>query len=320
MSISRDNYESFFIDYMEGTLAELEQKELLKFLELHPDLAEEFALLQEAATGAVNVGESPTMDFDFLKKPSEIWVSDEEMIASLEGDLPKEQQLIFDRNIALYPENASRYQLFLKTKLVPDNISFGGKASLKRRSAPVIPLYIKWGAIAATLLLFGLAGFIFQQKDAIEQASIEVKNIPQVLPLQNKPLAIEKEIGPIKKGKAKPVLKPILSVSVTADLVAINEPQWIDKKEPTTLRTSGALMAEPKLEASSLMAVMETSTMQAKPTFLTPRDYVLQRIKKEIINGNVGFSFHDEVDKQKQVKRYGFISKYFAYERIIQTN
>jgi hypothetical protein len=46
----------------------------------------------------------------------------------------------------------------------------------------------------------------------------------------------------------------------------------------------------------------------------------LKKGVKEIINGNVGFSFHDEVDKQNQVKRYGFISKYFAYERIIQTN
>ncbi len=42
MSINRNNYEAFFLDYFEGRLPEEGKEELMRFLELNPDLKKEF--------------------------------------------------------------------------------------------------------------------------------------------------------------------------------------------------------------------------------------------------------------------------------------
>ena len=40
--LTRSNYEIYFLDYHEGNLTESQRRELVLFLEQHPDLKEEF--------------------------------------------------------------------------------------------------------------------------------------------------------------------------------------------------------------------------------------------------------------------------------------
>ena len=47
MKITRDNYESFFIDYIEGNLPENMIDQFLDFLNQNPDLKEELHLFEE---------------------------------------------------------------------------------------------------------------------------------------------------------------------------------------------------------------------------------------------------------------------------------
>ena len=86
MKITRDNYEPFFLDYLEGNLDENKIDQFLDFLEKNPDLKEELQLFEH-----VNL---PEEHFDFSGKESlyksaaeEKLMLENKVIAYLEGDM-----------------------------------------------------------------------------------------------------------------------------------------------------------------------------------------------------------------------------------------
>ena len=164
MRITRANYEVFFIDYFDGHLSKEMQEELMRFLEAHPDLKEEF----EAFDDSIALSPDPSVGYPdkaALKKdkkdtgPSkdnyEEW-----FIAYHEGDLSLGQE---SRLIKFLEKNAglkSEFELFGTLRLKPDkNITYHNKATLKHKSGkPGIALlsYLGYAAAAAVLILAGL--------------------------------------------------------------------------------------------------------------------------------------------------------------------
>jgi hypothetical protein len=64
MSINRNNYETYLIDYLDGTLHPNEVAEVLLFLEQHADIKQEF----EAMGGVVLPAIETSFDSSFLLK------------------------------------------------------------------------------------------------------------------------------------------------------------------------------------------------------------------------------------------------------------
>jgi hypothetical protein len=66
MNINKDNYEAYFLDYFEGNLSTAEVEELFAFMELHPEVKNEFEGFEmiTVATDQATVFE----DKDLLKK------------------------------------------------------------------------------------------------------------------------------------------------------------------------------------------------------------------------------------------------------------
>jgi len=66
MGINKENYEAYFLDYQEGTLATEQVAELMVFLEVYPELKEElevFELVSVEPDDTVKLGSK-----NFLKK------------------------------------------------------------------------------------------------------------------------------------------------------------------------------------------------------------------------------------------------------------
>lgn len=316
MSISRNNYEFFLIDFLEGTLPAEDHARLFDFLAQHSDLKEEFALLNNPIEKEAVPIMDKTLDFNFLKKSCEDWVADEELIALMEQDLAGEAKEIVEKKLAIYPANNKRYELFLQTKFNPELHIFPHKSDLKKRETKIIPLYVRW-AVAASLLAFAFIGLWSTWN-------------PTVAPLaevSDAPVSANNSIEPIKESPLKvlpaSINKPVVVLKNTPEIALLKLKEntlSIAPKAIKNLPIASTEMFEPIFESAGLLAVKIVEPVKADAKFLTPGDFVMQQIKKEITKGYVGFSFHEEVDPEAQVKRYGFISKYFAYERIIQTN
>lgn len=171
MKVTRENYELFLVDYLDGNLEATDKDALMHFLKQHPDLEEEFSLLNNSVPLVLNQDTAiEKVDFAYLKKEEQNWIADDEMIAAMEGDLSETEQALFERKLVLYPQNKASYALFLKTKFAPNKEVFEHKESLKKKAGLSFSLYANYFAIAATLLLVGFLGLMYtgnQSEDSL---------------------------------------------------------------------------------------------------------------------------------------------------------
>jgi len=165
-SINTYNYEAWFLDFCEGNLDAHQLKELLAFLDEHPELKKE---LDDFENSSLNPEEHVFEDKKRLKKKSDIDHLNYEtfIIGSIENQL----SVAHEDELQAFLETEEAYQkddqLYRKLKLTPDpQLVFKDKESLKRRRGLVVPLIIRYGTVAAVgVILISL--FLWPRKQTV---------------------------------------------------------------------------------------------------------------------------------------------------------
>ena len=181
IALSRDNYEIFFLDYLEGTLKPDQVADLILFMEQNPDLKEEFNHLE-----LVYLTPDYTIQFknkQHLKKNIVVSVSEinhtnyqDYFIADLEGDLSKTDTLTLQKFLAANPILKSDFEAYKKTVFIPDDtIVYKSKKHLKKN---IILwnriLYYSTGIAAAIVILlwlFAPSAFIMQKNQMLTEST-----------------------------------------------------------------------------------------------------------------------------------------------------
>ena len=161
--ITRNNYEAFFLDYLDGQMTDEQEQELCRFLDANPDLREELSGVENTRMAPAAM-EASFPDKERMKKSltlpdTDYTLFDELCIARLEGDLSPLQQEEFDRLLRAHPRKQETFRHYKQARLAPDtSLSFPRKERLKKGG--VVSLFIRrrapYLAMAATVLL--LAG------------------------------------------------------------------------------------------------------------------------------------------------------------------
>jgi hypothetical protein len=202
MKITRDNYESFFIDYIEGNLHESMIDQFLDFLNQNPDLKEELHLFEE-----VNLPEEHVVFQE--KQQLHKSTADENrrlentVVAYIEGDLDADENKAFETYLAGHPELKKEYDLFTKTLLAPDSgIKYPEKRKLYRKSGATIVMSWVARAAAVLVLVWGINSVI-QTKNTQELG----QRNPEVAEVSPKPVSTVKKADSekIDQEKAVPV-------------------------------------------------------------------------------------------------------------------
>jgi hypothetical protein len=229
MKITRENYEPFFLDYLEGNLDKLLVDDFIEFLQQNPDLKEELQLFE-----AVTI---PTDKLEFAAKDKlyrnvydqpEIFV--QTAIAWLEGDLEEQEAAKFMAYIEKNPKSKSELKRFEATRLVPDlSVTFAKKEKLYHQ--PVIRPILFWAMRVAAVLLIALALWNLWPSDTAEIinqpviSELQPDNIVPENPVSTENSVInqhdpEKGLTPINSGQAKSMIihkiKPSSGVSKIA--------------------------------------------------------------------------------------------------------
>lgn len=165
-AINKNNYEAYFLDYIEGKLSEAQTTALMRFLDANPDLKEELEGLEMVKLEPdkqIRFEARETLKKPLIKPYANINEQnyEEYFVAAAEGDLSETDSDGLMFFLKGNPSLKKDFEFIAQCRLQPDyKIIFADKASLKRNST--IPLFTKrlyYGiAVAASLaVLVGLA-------------------------------------------------------------------------------------------------------------------------------------------------------------------
>jgi hypothetical protein len=172
MEININNYEEIIVDFLDKKLDDNTVAKLFVFLDQNPNIKAEFDLINGNQT--LLIAEPITFDFSGLLKQEKIIVADysNKLIALLENDLTTEDTKSLEAEIRTYPELAAEFELFKKTKLVPENdIVFANKKLLNKKGGfTIIPLFARYSAIAAVFIAVVMGVYFFSNNNGEQMA------------------------------------------------------------------------------------------------------------------------------------------------------
>ena len=164
MNIDRNNYEEFFILYLDNELSASDRQLVEEFAAANPDLKAELDLLMQSKL-------TPDMDITFsgkdalLKTESELSASTTSMLLYIDQELPSSEKASFEQWLAQNPAAQKELNLLQQAKLQPEHIVFPYKESLYRQEERRVVPIRWWRMAAAAVLLLGIssATFMFNQ-------------------------------------------------------------------------------------------------------------------------------------------------------------
>ena len=184
--ITRENYEIYFMDYMDGNLSARERAEVEAFLLVHPDLRELLDGMNEVWL------EVPVEVFD-KKEEIKRTVREREIeyyaIATAEGVITGEEQTWVDGNVDK-DVFEREVEMYAKVKVKPDPICrFEGKVGVYRKSGAV--LFVKrYAAIAAVVALGGVVAIYSTRKEEFSMEDLPMTVVKSETILLPEPEAI----------------------------------------------------------------------------------------------------------------------------------
>ncbi len=158
--ISHENYMERIVDYYDGKLSQSESDALMAFLEMNPELYEEFLMFGEALreTAAEGTLKAPASLIEQLKNiPEEIFVlTDEMLVAYAEKDLDAYTIKKVEEAIAQNPQRQRDLEIISAARYEADEaIAFPYKNKLLRKEPIVFSLrrMIYYTSAAAAILI-----------------------------------------------------------------------------------------------------------------------------------------------------------------------
>jgi hypothetical protein len=289
MKITGNNYEIWFLDYLEGRLNQEEEEEVRQFLLQFPDLAEElenFAPALSADPGLFFPGKEQ-LKKEHFDDPAYFETS---AIARMEEDLTATEKESLEEWLKRHPDHRQLAQQFENTRLKPDfTIGFPGKDGLKKKST----LKVVWIRMAAVAAVFLVAFYLFYRE--------------KQLPEQNIPSIVDNTIHE-KADPAGTKIKAVLpSLSVTSrylkptivkhptTMVPKHQKPLVATVERRTFVTIGAM--QPKIvavhtfeqEFADLMPVGEYGIQVAASSEIQLSKYLNDKFQELKAGGNAGF-------------------------------
>lgn len=166
MNINRNNYEVFFLLYIDRELNAEEMQAVDNFLEENPDLQVEMnmlsgTILQEDQLAHVFPDKSKLFRTADTSSPVSILNYESFFVQYADDELNNEEKAATEKFVYDNPEFQAEFELIQQAKLVPDNtVVFPGKEKLYRGKSttvrPIFPVWTRYAAAAVVLLMAGL--------------------------------------------------------------------------------------------------------------------------------------------------------------------
>ncbi|PWT77237.1 MAG: hypothetical protein C5B59_04495 [Bacteroidetes bacterium] len=170
MIINRNNYEEFFLLYVDNELSATERKSVESFVRENPDLAEEFMILNQSKLIPEDELKFEKKQFLLKKTTVESLINtsncEEYFLSYADGELNEEDRMAVELFASQNPLYQKELNLLLKARLIPEEqVIFEHKDKLYRKERDKKSLIYRMSGIAAAASILFLIGlFIFLSK------------------------------------------------------------------------------------------------------------------------------------------------------------
>lgn len=333
MKITRENYESFFLDFLEGNLKVDQIDQFLDFLNQNPDLKDELQAFESINIPEEKVAFSGKNQL-YRSFGDQKTGNENRIIAYLEGDLISEDRILFEDELAVNPELEKEYRLFGKTRLVPDiSLTFPEKNKIRRKSGS--PVILNWiGRAAALIFLFwGIYSIFKPENEPVQKIKNQefAENSPTLTAPVEKAEIVEKTSSPEvpEKTETKQEIIPTPEIVVQERMQPV--PEEIPAEKPDSSVRDLELMNEipPKLAPMELNAEtnelalstpVTTEKVQTETKVILLDKFLVEKAKKVSAEGilsaqklaRAGMDAASELSGE----RIGFVEKNGKVEKI----
>ena len=290
-NINRNNYEPYFLDFLEGTISPQDKKKLMLFLDSNQDLREELYSFEPIKLQNENYvyPEKSSLKKQFLLNMDNSDNFDYLCIAQMEGDLSEKESHDFTELIKQNKEKELHYNRYLLCRIRPDeSIIFGDKKSLKRNNAFISRkrLFYSFISAAASVIILLTIYFFAQDRKNMMNYNAEILKTQQ---------------NPIQTYQ-----KPIIESNKNRELKNV----VITKESDNNNLLHKFIVQESDKKETLKQEVVESNRKQEKPeqiAYLDPVNIQLRTNPKSLEMAN-NFIYYDveliENEEKVGVKRY----------------
>lgn len=290
--ITRDNYESYFMDYLEDNLPVNMIDQFLDFLNQNPDLKEELHQFEEVNLPGEHVVFPEKKQLYKSAAEQNLWL-ETNCIAYQEGDLDAHESKAFETYLAAHPELKKEQDLFAKARLIPDTkIYFPGKRKLYRKSGTTLAMNWVARAVAIIVLAWGINSAIQMQNTPQTQTPAHEfagahSNLPQpehrAEPAKATPIANEYADNKIVSSEKQAGQKHILTARTEKPRGKTSENQKAATRDTTMLAIIAPIETslETPLETGlAFRRPVNVMTINEQKDILTIDEFLAMRAKK----------------------------------------
>ncbi len=320
-----ENYESYYLDYLENNLGEDEILDLFSFLNHHPHLKvdEELPTLQPIEKGLDqefrNVLKMGGFPYKISRNNIDLF-----LLAKLENQLNESQEKALEQFLMRNPEYNAEDKLYAATVLKADeSIVYPNKSGLKRKGKVILWPYFSSAAAACAVLFFWLLSDNANGLRPISAAK-ENKQVESIettfTQTTNNPLAVKSTSSNVQTKQRSSFEKigaePIYLKENTAELTVV--PNQVKSDVPNKMKVQ--YMEDQKLEKITLAQnqakgkeKMYTPTAENNHAYaMAMKDFAQPVTKKiaELIKTEVDL----KKDKDLNTKRERFFFKLGSFE------
>lgn len=169
MNITRNNYEDYFLLYVDNELGAVERQAIELFVQENPDLRKELLLLQESVLRAdkrvLFDDKASLLKNSTPANPVNETNFEEYFLLYIDDELNNEEKDLVEQFVYKHPQHQAVFELFEKLRFTPDNsVVFPDKQTLYRSEKDERVVVMRWWRIAAAavlLLFIGVATWYF---------------------------------------------------------------------------------------------------------------------------------------------------------------
>jgi|SRR6218665_1135723 len=280
MNIDRNNYEEFFILYLDNELSASDRQQVEEFANANADLKAELELLLQSKL-------LPETEITFngktalLKKEGEITGETATMLLYVDHEMDLTQKKVFEEWIVQHPDAKKELELFQQTRFQPEHIVFPEKQSLYRREERRVVAIRWWRMAAAAALLLGVstAAFMFnqnrvenqvakinqqqQEKNALAQNNKGAQTNKQSATAQLDAIAQPADNNSnttkeVNGTEARDIASAVAAFTTTGNSAAQKEQQLNDKARSSVQTTDGVIENNPSNSVQEQTSVVIT--------------------------------------------------------------